>query len=107
MVYILELKTVQSGAFKTLVEALKEIRRLFDFLPLNNKEKSPIRKSFDKSDREDFSLDTLIPENPNSPYDMKELILKLADETDFYEIQKVRQHKFKRKPYLFRNHDLG
>ncbi len=80
--------SIADGAFDNDVEALKEIRRLFDFLPLNNKEKSPIRKSFDKSDREDFSLDTLIPENPNSPYDMKELILKLADEIDFYEIQK-------------------
>jgi propionyl-CoA carboxylase beta chain len=38
-------------------------------------------------DRKDMSLDTLVPENPNTPYDMKELILKLADEGDFYEIQ--------------------
>ena len=80
--------SVADGAFENDVEALAEIRRLMDFLPLNNREKAPVRPFFDDPGRVEFSLDTLIPENPNTPYDMKELIVKVADENDFYEIQK-------------------
>ncbi len=79
--------SVADGAFENDVEALTEIRRLVDFLPLNNRDKPPVRPFFDSPDRMEMSLDTLIPDNPNSPYDMKELIYKLADEGDFYEIQ--------------------
>ncbi|SFQ96286.1 acyl-CoA carboxylase subunit beta [Poseidonocella sedimentorum] len=79
--------SVADGAFENDVEALAEVRRLVDFLPLNNREKPPVRPFFDAPDRVEMSLDTLIPENPNTPYDMKELILKIADEGDFYEIQ--------------------
>ncbi len=79
--------SVADGAFTNDVEALAEVRRLVDFLPLNNREKPPVRPFFDDVDRLESSLDTLVPENPNSPYDMKELITKLADEGDFYEIQ--------------------
>ncbi|WP_322893803.1 MULTISPECIES: acyl-CoA carboxylase subunit beta [unclassified Yoonia] len=79
--------SVADGAFENDVEALAETRRLFDFLPLNNREKPPVRPFFDDVNRIEESLDTLIPANPNSPYDMKELILKIADEADFYEIQ--------------------
>ncbi len=79
--------SVADGAFENDVEALTEIRRLVDFLPLNNRDKPPVRPFFDSPDRMEMSLDTLIPDNPNSPYDMKELIVKLADEGDFYEIQ--------------------
>ena len=79
--------SVADGAFENDVEALTEVRRLVDFLPLNNQAKVPVRPFFDDPSRIDTSLDTLIPDNPNQPYDMKELILKLADEGDFYEIQ--------------------
>ncbi|WP_027244287.1 acyl-CoA carboxylase subunit beta [Leisingera daeponensis] len=79
--------SVADGAFENDVEALAEVRRLVDFLPLNNREKPPVRPFFDEPGRLESSLDTLIPENPNSPYDMKELITKVADEGDFYEIQ--------------------
>jgi propionyl-CoA carboxylase beta chain len=79
--------SVADGAFENDVEALAEVRRLVDFLPLNNREKPPVRPFFDDVDRIEPSLDTLVPENPNMPYDMKELILKIADEGDFYEIQ--------------------
>ena len=79
--------SVADGAFDNDIETLKEVRRLYSFLPLNNREKSPIVKTFDKADRVESSLDTLIPENPNTPYDMRELILKIADEHDFFEIQ--------------------
>ncbi len=80
--------SVADGAFENDVEALSEVRRLFDFLPLNNREKAPVRPFFDDPARLEHSLDTLIPDNPNQPYDMKELIGKVADEGDFYEIQR-------------------
>ena len=79
--------SVADGAFENDVEALAEVRRLVDFLPANNREKPPVRPFFDDPARIDDSLDTLIPENANTPYDMKELITKVADEGDFYEIQ--------------------
>jgi propionyl-CoA carboxylase beta subunit len=79
--------SVADGAFENDVEALAEIRRLVDFLPLNNRSKPPVRPFFDEPGRVEPSLDTLIPQNPNAPYDMKELITKVADEGDFYEIQ--------------------
>jgi len=80
--------SVADGAFDNDMETLAEIRRLFDFLPLNNREGSPQRPFFDKHDRIDESLNTLVPDNPNLPYDMKELVEKLADEGDFFEIQR-------------------
>ena len=79
--------SVADGAFDNDVEALAEVRRLVDFLPLNNRQPTPTRPFFDDVDRLEESLDTLVPENANTPYDMKELILKIADEGDFYEIQ--------------------
>ena len=62
------------------------MRRLIDFLPASNREKPPLREVFDAPDRAEPSLDTLVPPNPNKPYDIKELIEKVADEGDFYEI---------------------
>ncbi|NOE34801.1 MULTISPECIES: acyl-CoA carboxylase subunit beta [unclassified Ruegeria] len=79
--------SVADAAFENDVEALAEVRRLVDFLPLNNREKPPVRPFFDEPGRLEPSLDTLVPDNPNTPYDMKELITKIADEGDFYEIQ--------------------
>ncbi|NRB36283.1 MAG: acyl-CoA carboxylase subunit beta [Rhodobacteraceae bacterium] len=79
--------SVADGAFTNDVEAIAEVRRLVDFLPLNNREKPPVRPFFDDPARIEDSLDTLIPDNPNTPYDMKELILKIADEGDFFELQ--------------------
>src|SRR3954451_23218540 len=73
-------------AFDNDVQALHEIRRLVDFLPANNREKPPVRPTEDPALRDDPSLDTLIPDSPNKPYDMKELIAKVVDEGDFFEI---------------------
>ena len=81
--------SVADGAFENDVEALAEVRRLVDFLPLNNKEKPPVRPFFDEPDRIEASLDTLVPENPNTPYDMKELITKVADEGIFTKFRKI------------------
>src|SRR3954469_5640692 len=79
--------SVADGAFDNDVEALLQIRRLMDFLPSNNLEGPPEWPVFDDPDRMDMSLDTLVPDNSNKPYDMKELILKVVDEGDFFEIQ--------------------
>lgn len=83
--------TAKSGvadlAFDNDVQAMNEIRRLMDFLPLHNREKPPLRVTEDPAERDDYSLDTLVPPNPNKPYDMKELIHKVVDEGDFFELQ--------------------
>ncbi len=79
--------SVADNAYENDVEALAQTRRLFDFLPLNNREKPPVRESWDPVNRQEMSLDTLVPPNPNKPYDMKELIEKVVDEGDFFEIQ--------------------
>jgi len=79
--------SIADGAFDNDVEALQEMRRLIDFLPMNNQADLPELTNYDDPDRIDTSLDTLIPDNPNKPYDMKELVLKTVDEGDFYEIQ--------------------
>ncbi|CUU41856.1 putative propionyl-CoA carboxylase beta chain 5 [Blastochloris viridis] len=79
--------SVADGAFENDVECLLQIRRLLDFLPSNNRDGVPMWPSFDDPARIDYSLDTIVPDNPNKPYDMKELILKVVDESDFFEIQ--------------------
>ena len=79
--------SVADKAFENDVEALTQTRRLFDFLPLSNREKPPVRPSFDEPDRVEMSLDTVVPSNPNKPYDMHEVIEKVVDEGDFFEIQ--------------------
>ena len=83
--------TTKSGvadkAFTDDLQALLYLRRFIDFLPANNKEKPPVRPTQDPHDRVEMSLDTLIPDNPNKPYDMKELIEKVVDEGDFFELQ--------------------
>lgn len=85
--------TTQSGvadmAFDNDIDALLMLRRFFDYLPLNNREAVPERVTRDAADRIDFSLDTLIPDTPNKPYDIKELICKVADEGEFFELQQT------------------
>ncbi|HJU15441.1 MAG TPA: acyl-CoA carboxylase subunit beta [Stellaceae bacterium] len=82
--------TTRSGvadlAFDNDVEALAELRRFVDFLPASNRAEPPRRPCSDPRERAEPSLDTLIPANPNKPYDMKELILKVVDDGDFFEI---------------------
>jgi len=78
---------VADRAFENDMEALLYLRRFIDFLPANNEEKPPVRDTPDPWDRVEMSLDSLIPDNANKPYDMKELITKMVDEGDFFEIQ--------------------
>jgi propionyl-CoA carboxylase beta chain len=79
--------SIADRAYENDVECLLQIRRLMDFLPSNNLSGVPVLPTIDPYDRIEISLDTLIPDHPNKPYDMKELILKVADEGDFFEIQ--------------------
>ncbi len=81
--------SVADGAYDNDVECLLQMRRLIDFLPENNQSGVPSWPSFDDGERIDASLDTLVPDNPNKPYDMKELIGKVVDEGDFFEIQEA------------------
>src|ERR1700757_1576234 len=81
--------SIADGAFENDVETLLQMRRLIDFLPSNNTDGVPEWPSFDDIGRLDMSLDTLIPDNPNKPYDMKELILKVVDEGDFFELSEA------------------
>ncbi len=83
--------TARSGvadlALENDVEALAETRRFIGFLPANNRELPPTWPSADPPTRIEPSLDTLVPANPNKPYDMKELIAKVVDEGDFFELK--------------------
>ena len=81
--------SVADGAFENDVEALAALRRFIDFLPLNNREKPPVRPFFVDQERIDTSLDSIIPDNPNKPYDMREVVEKIADESDFFELQEA------------------
>ena len=74
-------------AFENDVDALIMLRRFLGFLPLNNNERAPVRHTEDPPDRLAVSLNTLVPENPNLPYDIKEVIHKVVDEGEFFELQ--------------------
>jgi len=74
-------------AFENDVEALLMLRRFINYLPANNRERPPVWVTRDVADRMVFSLDALIPDDANMPYDMKELIFKIVDDADFFEIQ--------------------
>jgi len=80
--------SVADGAYENDIEALLDLRRFYSFLPLNAGASAPHQETSDTWDREDTSLDTLVPQNPNQPYDMREVVVKLADEGNFFEIQK-------------------
>ncbi len=67
-------------------ETLSMIRELLSFLPSNYKENPPLVECTDDPEREDEKLQTLVPENPNKPYDMKELIETVVDNKYFFEV---------------------
>src|SRR5512138_800535 len=80
---------VADGSFENDVDCLLQMRRLIDFLPANNAAGVPEWPSFDDVERAEKSLDTLVPDNPNKPYDIKELILQVVDEGDFFELSET------------------
>ena len=67
-------------------DCLEQIRRLISFLPSNNMEPAPIVETGDDPERADESLNSLLPDNSNMPYDMKDVIAKIVDNADFYEV---------------------
>lgn len=79
--------SIADGAFDNDMDALFEVRRLVNFLPASNTADLPEVRCYDDVNAQDDSLDTLVPSNPNQPYDMKELVLKTLDDGDFYELQ--------------------
>ncbi|MER9863619.1 acyl-CoA carboxylase subunit beta, partial [Mesorhizobium sp. M0185] len=79
--------SIADGAYDNDVEALLQMRRLVDLLPASNTAEIPEIECYQSVTDHDLSLDRLIPDNANKPYDIKELILKVADEGDFFEIQ--------------------
>ncbi|MHA6688894.1 acyl-CoA carboxylase subunit beta [Devosia sp. A449] len=83
-----KISSVADAAFDNDIETLLEVRRLFSFLPLRAGERAPSIATTDPLDRRDDSLDTIIPDSANKPYDMREVIEKVADEGDFLELQK-------------------
>ena len=74
-------------AFENDVEALLELRRFLEFLPSSNRGQAPVWETTDPLNRSEPSLDSLVPNNPNRPYDMHELIEKVVDEGDFFEVK--------------------
>ncbi|RIA79874.1 protein PCCB-1, isoform b [Glomus cerebriforme] len=82
--------TVKSGvahaAFENDIEAIQRIRDFTDFLPLSNREQAPRRYSDDSTDREDQSLNHIIPVDSTKAYDMREIISRLIDDGHFFEI---------------------
>ncbi|MGN6551587.1 MAG: acyl-CoA carboxylase subunit beta [Pararhizobium sp.] len=81
--------SIADGAYDNDVEALLQMRRLIDLLPQSNTSELPEIECFQSASEMDSSLDTLVPASANKPYDIKELILKTADEGDFFEIQEA------------------
>jgi propionyl-CoA carboxylase beta chain len=81
------ISSVADGAYDNDIEMISEMRRFIDFLPSSNIYEGSIRETSDSIKRSEPSLDTLIPESSNSPYDIKEFITKVVDEDDFFEIQ--------------------
>ncbi len=74
-------------AYNNDIETLLQTRRMFNFLPLNNRAGVPVRPTTDPADRVEMSLNTLVPESPSKSYNMKELLERVVDEGDFFEIQ--------------------
>ncbi|XP_003742148.2 propionyl-CoA carboxylase beta chain, mitochondrial [Galendromus occidentalis] len=77
---------VAHGAFENDVDALIQLRRLYDFLPLNNREGSPRRQCSDPWDRPAYSLDSVVPLESTKAYNMIDVVLDLVDDRDFFEI---------------------
>ena len=78
---------VSDGAFDNDVDALLMLRRFVDYLPLSNREKPPMWAVPDSVDRAEHGLDSLVPDNPNKAYDMHEVIGKVVDNADFFELK--------------------
>jgi len=79
--------SVADLALENDIEALLAAREMIGFVPANNRAELPVLPTNDRWDRREDSLDTLIPASSNMPYDMLELIAKVVDDGNFFEIQ--------------------
>ncbi len=77
---------VSHFACENEADALMKTRKLMEFIPANNMEDPPEIEPSDPIDRTDESLNSIVPDNPNKPYDMKEIIVKVVDDGDFLEV---------------------
>src|SRR5690606_28511764 len=75
-------------AYDSEPECLAAIRDLFRYIPQNNREDPPMRETDDPADRMDEALLDIVPDEPTKPYDMKEVIRRVVDDGEFYEVQK-------------------
>jgi propionyl-CoA carboxylase beta chain len=66
--------------------AMMMIRELLGFIPSNNMEDPPVKPCIDDINREDDKLQTIVPDDPNKPYDMKEIITTVVDDHNFFEV---------------------
>ncbi len=73
-------------AFENEVEVLQNIRRLLSYLPLNNLDEPPVCEYVDPTKKSQEKLDSLVPENPNKPYDMHRVVNIIADKDSFFEV---------------------
>ncbi len=71
------------------VECIEAIKKLLSYIPLNNVDDPPSVETGDDSNRMDPLLDTMVPENPNKPYDMKEVIRAVVDRGEFFEVHEL------------------
>lgn len=78
---------VCDASFTNDIECLQQVRRLISFLPSSNLSSVPVRPTLDPADRVEMSLDTLVPDTPSKSYNMRQLIDKIIDEEDFFEIK--------------------
>jgi propionyl-CoA carboxylase beta chain len=68
-------------------DCLRRIRELLSFLPPNNRDDAPRRVTSDPEDRQDLALDSIVPAEPHLPYDIRDVITRVIDEADFFEVQ--------------------
>ena len=76
-------------------QALLLVRELLSYIPQNNMEDPPFVPTNDDPLRADIDLDSIIPDNPNKPYDIKEIILKVVDDGHFFEIHEQFAHEYR------------
>ena len=77
---------VAHGSYENDVMALRQIRELFEYLPLNNRDGPPVRRTTDFKERIEESLRYIVPDDPNTPYDMINIVAKIVDNREFFEI---------------------
>jgi acetyl-CoA carboxylase carboxyltransferase component len=74
---------------RTEDECFAQVRKLLGYLPLNNLEGAPVKETADDPLREDMELRNIVPTNPNKGYDMRDVLRRVLDDGDFFEVQEL------------------